>query len=136
MAHAPVSEQPAKASGNTPFIAWFGVIAPPAAWAAQLFASWGMGEVIACAPATRPVGYILGAKVNVVAAIVNAVLLVIAAVAGVASYRRWRQLRPSANGGTTGANAWLALSGLISGALFTVLIAASFLPIAIIGGCS
>ena len=123
-------------SEGTPFIAWFGVIAPPATWAAQLFAGWAMGEVIACAPAARPAGYILGLKVNAFAAIVNAALLAVAAAAGIASYRRWRELRTAANGGTAGVNAWLALSGLISGSLFTALIVASFLPIALVGGCS
>jgi len=120
---------------RTPAAVWVGVLVPPAAWAIQLIGDWAMGEVIACAPASRPAGVIYGVHVDVAAAIVNAILLLATIVAGVVSAGRWRSGLAGAGDASSDATTWLAMAGVISSALFSLLIATSFVPILLIGGC-
>jgi hypothetical protein len=114
---------------------WLGVLVGPTAWAAQLMTSWGFGEVIACSPAARRGGVILGLELNAFVAIVNAVLLAVTVVAGVGSFVELRRVRARADP-TPGERAtWLATAGVMTSVLFAVLIAVSFIPIGLISGC-
>ena len=130
--HAPHLSPPRHTTARA---VWFGVLAPPAAWAIQLIGDWALGEVIACAPANRPVGVVYGIQVNALAAILNGILLLTAIAAGVVSASRWRSLREDTPEAPTGATMWLAMAGVMSSALFSVLIATSFVPLLLIGGC-
>jgi hypothetical protein len=113
---------------------WFGAFVGPSAWTVQLIGDWFLGEVIACAPATMPSGSILGLHVNVFTGIVSGVLLALTVLSGVLSYAEHRRLRAQ---GVWPADPWiwLAVAGVMSSGLFSILIATSFVPIALIGGC-
>jgi hypothetical protein len=81
-----------------------------------------------------PSGSILGVHVNVFTGIVSGVLLALTVVAGVLSFAEHRRLR--AQGGSPADPwIWLAVAGMMSSGLFSILIATSFVPIALIGGC-
>jgi hypothetical protein len=113
---------------------WIGVLTGPAAWVTQLIGNWVMGEVVACAPASGARGSILGLHVNSLSAVATAVLLALTVAAGVLSFNEWRAVR--AEGGEDAETArWLALAGVMTSALFTIVISASFVPIALVGGC-
>jgi hypothetical protein len=130
MASSDVTERP-----RGSLRAWLGVFVPPGAWAAQLTGSWALGEVIACAPANRMLGTLFGVHVNTVAGVLNAALLAISVLAGVGSFVEWRGHR-SQGDTTPGQRAtWLALAGVMSSILFSILIAVSFFTVGLIGRC-
>jgi hypothetical protein len=115
--------------------AWLGVFVPPGAWAAQLVASWALGEVIACAPANRTIGTLFGVHVNAVAAAMNAALLAISVLAGIGSFAEWRARRAEHDPTPEQRATWLALAGVISSILFSLGIVMSFLPIGLVNRC-
>lgn len=130
-------DRPVEAEGDQPSrLAWFGVLTGPIAWIVQLFGSWILGEVIGCARGNRPLGEILGLRVNAFAGIVNAVLLGLTVLAGVLSYLELRSIRGRDDPSPERRATWLATAGVMTSALFAVLIATSFLPIALIEGCT
>jgi hypothetical protein len=114
--------------------AWIGVVTGPTAWVLQLLLDWAVGEVVGCAPASRQAGMVLGLDVRVIAAIVSTVLLVATMASGVIAYRRWRSIRRGDVRASEG-GAWLAMAGVLTAGLFTIVIAPSFLPIVMIEGC-
>jgi hypothetical protein len=114
---------------------WLGLLVGPTAWAVQLTANWAFGEVIACSPAARPAGAVLGIEVNVFNAIVNVVLLALTVASGAGAFIELRRIR-SRPDATPGQRAtWLATAGVMTAALFTLLIAVSFIPLGLIQGC-
>lgn len=114
---------------------WFGVLAGPIAWAIQLGANWFLAEVVACSPHATPIGEIASIPLHAVTMSLNAVLLAVTALAGVVSWRSLQTLRDHGDE-TTGHRAeWMARSGLINSVVFLVIIASSFVSIAITGGC-
>jgi energy-converting hydrogenase Eha subunit B len=115
--------------------AWAAVLIGPAAWAAQLYGSWFMSEVIACAPSADPAGTLLGLPIAAAATVWNGALLALTAGSLVAALRDRRSSSASADPATGGVGSWLSRAGVITSALFTVLIAGSFLPILLVAGC-
>lgn len=116
-------------------LGWLGLLVPPAAWAAQLMSSWAFGEVVACAPAATPTGVILGLELNGFLAIVNAGLLAVTVLAGVGAFVELRRVRTGSDPTPGERVTWLAKTGVLSSALFAVLIAVSFVPIGLIERC-
>jgi hypothetical protein len=114
---------------------WLGLLVGPTAWAAQLMANWAFGEVIACSPAARPVGVVLGVEVNAFNAIVNVVLLALTVVSGVGAFVELRRIRSRPDDTPAERATWLATAGVMTSALFTLLIAVSFIPLGLIRGC-
>jgi hypothetical protein len=116
-------------------LAWAGVLTGPIAWIVQLVGNWTLGEVIACAPANRPTGEILGWSVNAVVGVADVVLLGVTVLAGIGSFVELRRIRARSDP-TPGARAtWLATAGVMTSVLFSILILTSFVPIGLIGGC-
>ena len=114
---------------------WLGLLVGPTAWAVQLTANWAFGGVIACSPAARPAGAVLGIEVNTFNAIVNVALLALTVATGVGAFIELRRVR-SRPDATPGQRAtWLATAGAMTAALFTLLIAVSFIPLGLIQGC-
>ena len=131
-ATAPTSP-PNRASRST--WGWLGLLVGPTAWAVQLMANWAFGEVIACSPAARPPGIVLGFDVNAFNAIVNAVLLALTALSGVGAFLELRRIRSRRDETPAQRATWLATAGVMTSALFTLLIAVSFIPLGLIPGC-
>ena len=114
---------------------WLGLLVGPTAWAVQLTANWAFGEVIACSPAARPAGAVLGVEVNAFNAIVNVVLLALTVATGVGAFIELRRIRSRRDETPAQRATWLASAGVMTAALFTLLIAVSFIPLALIQGC-
>jgi hypothetical protein len=125
---------PAK-HARTGAASWSGIFVGPIAWAAQLYGSWVIGEVIACAPASRPAGQILGLGVATFTALLDGLLLCITIASGLVSWRELMRLRRSGDGTNGGRATWLASAGVMASGLFTIAIAASFLPLTMAGRC-
>ena len=114
---------------------WLGLLVGPTAWAVQLTANWAFGEVIACSPAARPAGAVLGIEVNVFNAIVNVVLLALTVISGIGALVELRRIRSRPDETPAQRATWLATAGIMTAALFTLLIAVSFIPLGLIQGC-
>ena len=114
---------------------WLGLLVGPTAWAVQLTANWAFGEVIACSPAARPAGAVLGIEVNAFNAIVNVVLLAMTVVSGIGALVELRRIRSRSDETPAQRATWLATAGVMTAALFTLLIAVSFIPLGLIQGC-
>ncbi|HZD17626.1 MAG TPA: hypothetical protein VE669_05745 [Actinomycetota bacterium] len=121
--------------GHGSFAAWAGVLVGPLAWAAQLYGNWAMGEVIACAPASDRAGSLLGLSVSGAAAIWNGVLLALTLGSLALAGLHLRTLRRGGDRSPAGRERWLARAGVMTAVLFSILIAASFIPIAMVRGC-
>ncbi|HZD78560.1 MAG TPA: hypothetical protein VE646_00760 [Actinomycetota bacterium] len=116
-------------------LAWIGVLTGPVAWVLQLYWSWAIGEFLACGPASRAGDRIFGFDMNTFSAMLNGGLLAFTVVAGVLSYVELRSLRSRRDRTPADRATWLARSGIMSSILFAVLIAVSFVPVVMIGGC-
>ena len=116
-------------------LGWLGLLTGPTAWMTQLFTSWGFAELIACAPATVPTGMILGMEMNSFIAIVNALLLALTVLSGLASYVELRRIRARSDPTPGDRATWLATAGIMTSSLFSVLIAVSFVPAELIRRC-
>lgn len=114
---------------------WLGLLVGPTAWAVQLTANWAFGEVIACSPAARPPGAVLGIEVNAFNAIVNVVLLALTVPSGVGAYVELRRVRSRPDETPAQRATWLATAGVMTAGLFTLLIVVSFIPLGLIQGC-
>jgi hypothetical protein len=114
---------------------WIGLLTGPIAWAVQLGTNWFLAEVVACSPHANPLGSIGTVPLHAVTAPLNAVLLAATAVAGVVAWRSLHTIRQHGDA-TTGRRAeWMARSGVINSVVFAVIIAASYVSIALTGGC-
>jgi len=113
---------------------WLGVLVPAAAWSAQFLLTYNLADAASCSPGAPSV--LAGdARVKIVLALATGLAAVVAAAGGLVSLGCWRRLR--AGDPTTGGRAhWLALAGVLSGALFLVMILASFLPLGFLAACS
>jgi hypothetical protein len=114
---------------------WLGLLVGPIAWAAQLMTNWAFGEVIACSPAARPAGVVLGIEVNAFNAIVNVPLLALTVASGVGAFVELRRVRRRRDETPAERATWLATAGVMTSALFTLLIAVSLIPLGLIRAC-
>jgi len=104
---------------------WFGVLAGPLVWAAQLLIDYGLDEMIACAPANHHRGTFAGVGIETVIQITNAVATVIAFLAFAVSFRAYRRLRT--DDATPAFRArWMAIAGMFLSGLFLMVIVLKF----------
>jgi hypothetical protein len=105
--------------------AWFGVLAPPLAWAAQLVTGYAFEE----AGCGRPDSSLWGAGLNGLTAIVVIVCGALAVAGGAASFTAWRSAGESDAAGSV---AFLAAWGVAASFIFLlaiVLTGVSLIPL-------
>jgi hypothetical protein len=108
---------------------WIAVLGPPAAWSIQFLAAYNIADSVSCLPGSFR--FLMTGGVKPVIAVVSGACLLLAVGTTLLSVRCYRKLRRSDV--TTGNRArWLALVGIIVGVLFSVMIANSYAPIAMI----
>lgn len=114
---------------------WFGILGSPLAWAAHLVASYSLEEWFACSPSAGDPGKILGVSVDTMAILVNSALAVVAAASLLTALTCRRRL-PPANGDEALARArFMALAGIIEGALFVPAVLFGLVPPFLLGTC-
>jgi hypothetical protein len=94
---------------------WFGVLAPPLAWAAQLVTSYAFEE----AGCGRPDASLWGGGLGGLTGIVAIACGVVAVAGGVASLTAWRTTRPR---DASGVDEFLAAWGLAASVIFLLAI--------------
>ena len=137
---------------------WFGVLAGPILWFAQLNVNYQWEEFLACSPSSTHHGEVLGLDVRAWVLIVNTVVAAGALAALAVSVRCWRRTSVVPVGGiSTVAGGsrrrsqgdtpcppgeqrrdtahWMALAGMANSILFLLLIVTGFGPAVILKTC-
>ena len=123
----PASNHPApRHESSHELLTWFSIVAPPLAWAARLLVNYaiagqhctGAADIGAMALPEERIATIL---------LIDILAVVLAFVAGVIAYRRWREPRSERGGGAhhlvhsgEGRARFLAMCGMLTSALFGV----------------
>ena len=108
------------------FLLWFGLLAPPAAWAGQLMVNYSLEEWFACAPSTQERGEVVGLSVDAFALTVTTALVLLAVAGLLVALACHRRLRPSDDSNASIRARWMARAGILNGILYTVIIVASY----------
>jgi hypothetical protein len=109
------------------FLLWAGLLVPPAAWLLQLQAAYLM-VYVSCATGG-----------NLAYHLASLAALAVAAAGGLLSWRNWRRAGPEVpgeRGGPLTRSRFMALLGVLTGALFSVVIIAQWLPGFILPPCN
>lgn len=109
--------------------AWFGVLAPPIAWAVQLVTAYAFEE----AGCGRPDASLWGAGLGGLTGIVVVVCGALALVGGAASLKAWRTVEPE---GGTGVSAFLAAWGITASLIFLLAIVLTGVSLFPLDACS
>ena len=115
---------------------WFGVLGSPLAWAGHLGLNYSLEEWFACAPSTSDRGEMLGFAVDHVSLVLNSLMALIAAAAGLVALRCWRHLRRVTDGDTVQRAQWMAFAGTVEGGLFLAIILLGYLPPVLLHTCA
>lgn len=113
---------------------WYGVLAGPLAWAAQLVLVFGLPEAVVCAPGAGSGARFYGLGLEAVIQITNAVAAALTVFALFVSYRSYRRLR-AADATESGRAHWMAIAGMFNSALFLMLIGLKFASPFLLGPC-
>ena len=116
-------------------LAWIGVLTGPAAWGLELFWSWAIGEFIGCGRGNSMPGQVFTLSLGTFTALMNGVLLGLTILSGILSFVQLRSLRSRTDRTPADRATWLAGAGVMTSILFSILIAASYVPVAMISGC-
>jgi hypothetical protein len=112
---------------------WFGTLAGPAAWIAQVLVSAEVVELTCSPGAGGP--RVFGIGLEAIASAVTIVCLAVTAAAGVVSFRCWRRTRREDH--STGQRArWMALAGMLTSSLSGIVIVQGLAPTLILAGCA
>jgi hypothetical protein len=120
---------------------WFGVLAGPVLWVTQLYVNYQWEEVLACSPAVRSPGAVLGLSVRTVILLVNAVATAGTVSALAVALRCYRRTGAVESGGVRTTEFrrsvahWMALAGIINSVLFLFLIVVGFAPPLMLESC-
>jgi hypothetical protein len=120
---------------------WFGVLAGPILWVVQLYVNYQWEEVLACSPAVRDPGEVLGIDVRAWVMLVNAASTAVVLLALAVAVRCYRRTGPVEAGDvrTTEYHRsvahWMALAGIINSVVFLLLIVVGYAPPLLLKPC-
>jgi hypothetical protein len=113
---------------------WFGVLAAPLAWAAQLVINETFPEWFSCTRGFTQQGHFFGFSNNVLVAVVDGGALVVALLAllvSLASVRRFGRADPTPERRAR----WMANAGVINSVIFSLPIVLGFVAAALVHRC-
>ena len=120
---------------------WFGVLAGPLLWAAQLAVNYQWEEFEACSPSSTHRGEVLGIGVRAWVMMVNGVVAALTLTALAVAIRCWRRTSVVPVGGVLTTEHrrdtahWMALAGIANSLLFLLMIVVGFGPAVILKTC-
>ncbi|MDQ3941056.1 MAG: hypothetical protein M3238_06890 [Actinomycetota bacterium] len=109
---------------------WFGLLGPVIAWGLRLVVSYGIEEIV-CSRGSQTFD-VFGLPVRPTILFECAVLLAVSVGAGIVAAAAWKRARRA---GASDRVAWMALSGIFSSVLFSLLIVLESIPVAILPLC-
>lgn len=125
-----------RAETRQSLLLWFGILASPLAWTAQVIVAPDLVEVL-CYPgaAESGRGQVWGIGIEVFLVVLTSLLTLVALIATAVSLLCWRRLRASRDE-TQGQRAtWMAGAGILVSALFLLAIVVGFIPMLFLESC-
>jgi hypothetical protein len=141
MASSTMSEARAERSPSRSPGVWFGVLAGPVLWFFQIYVNYQWEEVLACSPAVRHPGEVLGIDVRTWILLVNTAVTAVTLLALVVSVRRYRRTGAIEEGGVRTIDHdrdvahWMAFAGIANSVLFLLLIVGQYAPPILLKPC-
>lgn len=123
-----------RAEGRGSWALWLGTLGGPVAWGAAFLFNYPLEEVLACSPAVRTKGEILGLGTEAIMWVANGAATLLALIClGLAIHC----LRVTSRTDTSTGNraGWMAKVGVLTSALFLILIVAQFGPMMFLDRC-
>jgi hypothetical protein len=137
---------------------WFGVLAGPVLWGVQFYLNYQWEEVLACSPAVRDRGVVLGIGVRTWVVLVNTVVCAVILAALAVSLRCYRRTAAVEAGGVrtvpSGSRRscrgdtprppgehyrdvahWMAFAGIANSILFLLLVVGGYAPAIVLKTC-
>lgn len=114
---------------------WTGLLGGPLAWSVQLGLTWALSEIVACSPASSPEGTVFGAPLRTVTGALVAVLAAATVASGIVAYRCLARLRTHGDDSPGSRATFMAVAGVMTSVLFTIVITVASVPVLVIGGC-
>jgi hypothetical protein len=114
-----------------PLAIWFGLLAPPIAWGARLLLAYGAEDLV-CSTGSSSTD-VFGIPYRAFAIGESIVMLAVAVAAGLAAWGAWKRFRDAAAPNRPG---WMALSGVFSAAVFSLLIVTESIPLFVLDVCA
>jgi hypothetical protein len=126
-----------RAETRQSLLLWFGVLAAPLAWTAQVIIAPDLAEIL-CYPgaAGSGRGNVWGIGLEVFLVGVTAVATAVAALGVAVSVACWRRLLASDDATPARRATWMALSGILVSALFLIAIMVGFIPMVFLESCT
>jgi hypothetical protein len=107
---------------------WFAVLTGPVLWVVELYVNYQWEEVLACSPATRDLGAVLGIGVRTWILLVNTVATAGTLAALAVALRCYRRTRGEVAH-------WMAFAGVVNSVLFLFLIVVGYAPALMLRPC-
>ena len=125
-----------RAETRRSLLLWFGILAGPLAWTAQVALAPDINEVL-CYPGAESTGRgeLYGVPMVAVVAIFSAAMLAVSLLGLAASLSCWRRVRRGRDATPARRATWMAFAGVLVGALFSLAIAVGFIPLAFLDAC-
>ena len=120
---------------------WFGVLAGPVLWGVQFYLNYQWEEVLACSPAARDRGVVLGLGVRTWVVLVNTVVCAVILAALAVSLRCYRRTAVVEAGGVRTSEHyrdvvhWMAFAGIANSILFLLLVVGGYAPAIVLKTC-
>ena len=135
---APAAIHPAPAvRAVTPEALWFGLFGAPVAWSLQLLASYAL-VAHGCYPDAEPMTMPVVAGLRTLVLETGAAALAVALLAGLSAWRSWRVTRHELEGeleAGEGRTRFMALAGMLLGAVFVLGIVMNVVPMLMLHPC-
>lgn len=139
---APAAIHPAPAAHTvTPAALWFGLFGAPAAWSLQLLASYAL-VAHGCYPDAEPLTIPVVPSLRTLVLGTGAAALAVALLAGGSAWRSWRATQQEHEGGHEGLleagegrTRFMALAGMLLGAVFALGIVMNVVPLLLLQPC-
>jgi hypothetical protein len=131
------AEEVTTAETRQSLLLWFGILAAPLAWTAQVLVAPDLAEVL-CYPgaAASGRGGVYGVPLEDFLLYFSVALAAVAAGGQAVSWRCWRRLRGSADPTPARRATWMALAGMLVSALFLIAIVVGSIPLFLLESCT
>jgi hypothetical protein len=131
------SREVTRAETSQSVLLWFGILAAPLAWTAQILIAPDLSEVL-CYPGAKGSGQnlVYGMGIELFLVLLTAGLFAISLAGAGAAVACRRRLGRSHDRTPGGRASWMALAGILTSVLFALAIAIGFLPMLFLEPCA
>jgi hypothetical protein len=126
-----------RAETRESLLLWFGILAAPLAWTAQILVAPDLAEIL-CYRGAAGSGHsrVYGLPLESVLFALNVALTAVAVAGVIVSFACWRRVRGAHDPTPAQRATWMALAGILVSALFLIAIVIGFIPLYFLESCT